>query len=162
GWLHTGDLGFLDEQGRLHVTGRQADTIISGGENVAPAEVEAVLEAHPDVLEAAVVGRSHPGWGESVTAIVVPRAGRAPADAALARVWVAVRSHTLRRRRGPGPARGPARRPHRLRLAGPRARAQAAGLERGRGGRPARGLGLARAGAQTEHPVHVRVPQVER
>src|SRR5438132_1614058 len=83
GWLHTGDLGFLDEQGRLHVTGRQADTIISGGENVAPAEVEAVLEAHPDVLEAAVVGRSHPGWGESVAGIVVPRAGRAPAGEAL-------------------------------------------------------------------------------
>src|SRR5439155_21528862 len=72
GWLHTGDLGFLDEQGRLHVTGRQADTIISGGENVAPAEVEAVLEAHPDVLEAAVVGRADPRWGEAVMAIVIP------------------------------------------------------------------------------------------
>jgi o-succinylbenzoate---CoA ligase len=76
GWLHTGDLGMLDEQGRLHVTGRKADTIVSGGENVAPAEVEAVLEAHPDVLEAAVLGRADERWGEAVTAIVVTRPGR--------------------------------------------------------------------------------------
>jgi len=76
GWLHTGDLGSLDERGFLQVTGRIADTIISGGENVAPAEVEAVLEAHPDVLEAAVLGRSDPRWGEVIAAIVVPRTGR--------------------------------------------------------------------------------------
>jgi o-succinylbenzoate---CoA ligase len=75
GWLHTGDLGELDERGRLRVTGRRSDTIISGGENVAPAEVEAVLEAHPQVLEAAVLGRSDPRWGEAVTAIVVAREG---------------------------------------------------------------------------------------
>src|SRR5205807_763333 len=49
GWLHTGDLGALDEHGRLQVTGRKGDMILTGGENVAPAEVEAVLEAHPDV-----------------------------------------------------------------------------------------------------------------
>jgi O-succinylbenzoic acid--CoA ligase len=75
GWLHTGDLGSLDEHGRLHVTGRKADTIVSGGENVAPAEVEAVLEAHPQVLEAAVLGRADPQWGEAVYAIVVARPG---------------------------------------------------------------------------------------
>ncbi|HEX5851743.1 MAG TPA: AMP-binding protein, partial [Solirubrobacteraceae bacterium] len=75
GWLHTGDLGALDACGRLQVTGRKADTIVSGGENVAPAEVEAVLEAHPGVLEAAVLGRSDPRWGEAVTAIVLPRPG---------------------------------------------------------------------------------------
>ena len=57
------------------VTGRKADTIVSGGENVAPAEVEAVLEAHPDVLEAAVVARADERWGEAVTAIVVTRPG---------------------------------------------------------------------------------------
>ena len=77
GWLHTGDLGELDDRGRLRVTGRKADTIVSGGENVAPVEVEAVLEAHPQVLEAAVLGRSDPQWGEAVTAIVVARAGAA-------------------------------------------------------------------------------------
>jgi len=75
GWLHTGDLGELDERGFLHVTGRKADTIISGGENVAPAEVEAALEAHPGVLEAAVVARADPGWGEAVTAFVRARPG---------------------------------------------------------------------------------------
>jgi O-succinylbenzoic acid--CoA ligase len=75
GWLHTGDLGELDGHGRLRVSGRKADTIVSGGENVAPAEVEAVLEAHPRVLEAAVLGRVDPQWGEAVTAIVVARAG---------------------------------------------------------------------------------------
>jgi o-succinylbenzoate---CoA ligase len=75
GWLHTGDLGALDETGCLRVSGRIADTIISGGENVSPSEVEAVLEAHPAVLEAAVLGRADPAWGETVAAIVVPRAG---------------------------------------------------------------------------------------
>jgi O-succinylbenzoic acid--CoA ligase len=75
GWLHTGDLGGLDEAGRLRVTGRKADTILSGGENVAPAEVEAVIEAHAGVREAAVLGRPDERWGEAVTAIVVARPG---------------------------------------------------------------------------------------
>jgi O-succinylbenzoic acid--CoA ligase len=78
GWLHTGDLGALDARGRLSVTGRKADTIISGGENVAPSEVEAVLEAHADVLEAAVVGLADERWGEAVTAIVVAHPGATP------------------------------------------------------------------------------------
>jgi O-succinylbenzoic acid--CoA ligase len=74
GWLHTGDLGRLDADGSLSVVGRAAETIVSGGENVAPSEVEAVLESHPDVLEAAVVGRKDERWGEAVSAIVVLRA----------------------------------------------------------------------------------------
>jgi len=83
GWLHTGDLGVLDEHGNLRVTGRAADTIVSGGENVAPAEVEAALEAHPDVLEAAVFARGDATWGEAVTAIVVVRPGIELAEEAL-------------------------------------------------------------------------------
>jgi o-succinylbenzoate---CoA ligase len=75
GWLATGDLGELDSYGRLTVIGRKADTIVTGGENVAPAEVEAVIEAHPDVLEAAVVGRADEDWGESLFAWVVRRPG---------------------------------------------------------------------------------------
>src|SRR5438034_4254874 len=75
GWLHTGELGGLDERGWLSVDGRREDTIVTGGENVAPAEVELVLEAHPGVLEAAVLGRSDPQWGEAVTALVVARPG---------------------------------------------------------------------------------------
>jgi O-succinylbenzoic acid--CoA ligase len=73
GVLHTGDLGRLDDQGRLIVTGRKADTIVSGGENVAPAEVEAVLLEHPAVEDAGVFARPHPEWGEAVTARVVLR-----------------------------------------------------------------------------------------
>ncbi len=75
GWLHTGDEGALDG-GRLIVTGRAGDTIITGGENVAPAEVEAVLESHPAVAEAAVHGAPDPEWGERVVATIVLRAGQ--------------------------------------------------------------------------------------
>jgi O-succinylbenzoic acid--CoA ligase len=71
GFLHTGDLGALDERGRLTVTGRRADTIVSGGENVAPTEVEAVLLAHPAVADAAVHARPDAEWGEAVVATVV-------------------------------------------------------------------------------------------
>lgn len=71
GWLHTGDLGALDAAGRLLVTGRKADTIVTGGENVAPAEVEAVLLAHPAVADAAVHARADREWGEAVVATVV-------------------------------------------------------------------------------------------
>jgi O-succinylbenzoic acid--CoA ligase len=73
GWLRTGDLGSLGPDGRLEVTGRKTDMIVSGGEKIAPAAVEAVLETHPQVLEAAVLGRADSGWGEAVTALVVAR-----------------------------------------------------------------------------------------
>jgi o-succinylbenzoate---CoA ligase len=73
--LATGDLGDWSSDGALRVVGRKADTIISGGENVAPAEIEAGLEAHPDVVEAAVHGRPDPVWGEAVVATVVADPG---------------------------------------------------------------------------------------
>ncbi len=73
GWLHTGDRGSIDQRGRLTVEGRLVDTIITGGENVAPARVEAALETHPAVAEAGVVGVPDPEWGEAVTAFVVVR-----------------------------------------------------------------------------------------
>jgi len=78
GWLHTGDLGAIDAAGSLSVTGRAAETIVSGGENIVPSEIEAVLESHPDVLEAAVLGREDAQWGEAVSAIVVLRPDPAP------------------------------------------------------------------------------------
>jgi O-succinylbenzoic acid--CoA ligase len=77
GWLHTGDLGRFDERGRLEIIGRKSDTIISGGENVAPAEVEAALLSHPAVADVAVFGRADPEWGEAVVARVVLSDGSA-------------------------------------------------------------------------------------
>jgi O-succinylbenzoic acid--CoA ligase len=71
GWLHTGDLGHIDEDGFLYVTGRKGDVIVTGGENVMPAEVEAALVSHPAVADAAVVGRPDPEWQEAVCALVV-------------------------------------------------------------------------------------------
>jgi o-succinylbenzoate---CoA ligase len=73
GWLRTGDLGRLDPSGRLVVLGRSDDLVISGGVNVHPDEVEAVLATHPAVAEAAVAGRPDPEWGQRVAAFVVPR-----------------------------------------------------------------------------------------
>jgi O-succinylbenzoic acid--CoA ligase len=70
-WLHTGDLGWIDDEGFLYVEGRVDDLIISGGENVVPDEIEEVLLRHPLVSDAAVVGRPDPDWQQAVTAVVV-------------------------------------------------------------------------------------------
>jgi acyl-CoA synthetase (AMP-forming)/AMP-acid ligase II len=82
GWFHTGDLGALDDEGYLQVVGRKREIIRSGGESIAPAEVEAVLADHPDVREIAVVGIPDPSWGEVVCAVVVPKGGAGPTLAA--------------------------------------------------------------------------------
>jgi O-succinylbenzoic acid--CoA ligase len=77
GWLHTGDLGRIDDEGFLYVEDRLGDVIVTGGENVLPAEVEEVLLRHPDVADAAAVGRSDAEWQEAVEAVVVLREGAA-------------------------------------------------------------------------------------
>jgi long-chain acyl-CoA synthetase len=76
GWHHTGDLGYLDEEGFLYISDRKDDLIITSGERVFPGEVEEVLFSHPDVLDAAVVGVPDRARGEAVAAFIVPRAGR--------------------------------------------------------------------------------------
>ncbi len=90
GWLHTGDLGAFDERQRLTIAGRKADTIVTGGENVAPVEVESALLEHPDVVDAAVFGREDPEWGEAIVARVVLNDG-ARADAESLRAHCAAR-----------------------------------------------------------------------
>lgn len=71
GWLVTGDRGYVDEDGDLCITGRSKDTIITGGENVDPAEVEHLIAQYPGIRDVAVVGRPHPIWGEILTAVLV-------------------------------------------------------------------------------------------
>ncbi len=78
GWLYTGDLGYLDADGFLFLTDRKKDLIIRGGENISPREVEEVLESHPAVAEASVVGAPDRELGEEVAAFLVPRPGPAP------------------------------------------------------------------------------------
>jgi len=85
GWLHTDDVGSLDAQGRLHVYERRTDLIISGGENVYPAEVETVLEEHPAVVEAGVTGIPDPDFGQRPAAWLVIKPGEQISDAELTR-----------------------------------------------------------------------------
>lgn len=73
GWFHTGDAGYLDEDGFLFVSDRIKDMVISGGENVYPAEVESVLLEHPSIAEVAVIGLPDERWGEAVVAVVALR-----------------------------------------------------------------------------------------
>jgi len=75
GWLHTGDMGYYDEEGYIYIADRKKDMIISGGENVYPKEVEGILYQHPAVLEATVIGIPDPYWVESVHTVVVLRKG---------------------------------------------------------------------------------------
>ena len=85
GWLHTGDMGTIDAEGLLRVLDRREDLIISGGENVYPAEVEAVLAGHPAVAEAVVIGEPNAHWGTVPVAYLVPAAGATPDEAEVRR-----------------------------------------------------------------------------
>jgi acyl-CoA synthetase (AMP-forming)/AMP-acid ligase II len=76
GWRATGDLGWVDEEGYVFFAGRKDDMIIRGGENIAPAEIEAVLMSHPGIDEAAVIGVPSVEWGQTVKAFVVKRPGQ--------------------------------------------------------------------------------------
>jgi fatty-acyl-CoA synthase len=78
GWLHTGDLGTMDERGYCRITGRLKEMVIRGGENLFPAEIEAVLHEHPGVVEAAVIGVPDPRMGEELAAFIRAADGRAP------------------------------------------------------------------------------------
>ena len=71
GWLHTGDIGYLDEEGFLFVLDRRSDLIISGGENIYPAEIEGVLNSHPAITESGVIGKKDDKWGEIPIAFIV-------------------------------------------------------------------------------------------
>jgi long-chain acyl-CoA synthetase len=89
GWLHTGDVGAMDEDGFLTLHDRSKDLIISGGANIYPREVEEVLLRHPGVAEVSVVGQRHDEWGEQVVAFIVPRTGHAPDEAELEQLCLA-------------------------------------------------------------------------
>ena len=86
GWLHTGDVGMLDDEGLLTLKDRSKDVIISGGSNIYPREVEEVLLRHPSVAEVSVVGEPDAEWGENVVAFVVARPGAALDTAELDRL----------------------------------------------------------------------------
>jgi long-chain acyl-CoA synthetase len=75
GWVHTGDMGYMDEEGFLFIVDRKKDMIISGGENIYPREIEEVLYGHPAVLEAAVIGAPNDTWGEEVKAFIALKRG---------------------------------------------------------------------------------------
>jgi fatty-acyl-CoA synthase len=82
GWLHTGDMGYLDEEGFLYVSGRKKEMVISGGMNIFPAEIEIVLRGHDSVLDVSVIGLPDERWGERVVAVVEPNPEGPPFDEA--------------------------------------------------------------------------------
>ncbi len=83
GWLHTGDLGYLDADGYLYIVGRKKEMVVRGGMNIHADDVEAVLQAHPQVVEAALVGIPHEVLGEDIAAYVVLRPGATVSTAEL-------------------------------------------------------------------------------
>ncbi|MEO7853135.1 MAG: AMP-binding protein, partial [Rubrivivax sp.] len=83
GWLYTGDIGTMDEEGFVTIRDRMKDMLISGGENIYPAEVESMLLGHPDIADAAVIGLVSVKWGEVPLAVVVPKTGRSLTEADL-------------------------------------------------------------------------------
>jgi len=86
GWMHTGDVAYMDEDGYVFIYDRLKDMIVSGGENIYPAEVENALFGHPDLADVAVIGVPDKLWGESVKAVVVAKPG-APRDPASVIAW---------------------------------------------------------------------------
>ena len=90
GWFLTGDLGHMDEQGFLYLTGRSSDMFISGGSNIHPREIEEKLLTHPDLSEAVVLGTPDPVWGEAGLAVCVSRPGHTP-DPQAVLDWLAPR-----------------------------------------------------------------------
>jgi fatty-acyl-CoA synthase len=85
-WVHTGDAGYMDADGYVYIHDRVKDMIISGGENIYPAEVENAIYGHPDVADVAVIGVPDATWGEAVKAVCVPRPGHT-LDAASVIAW---------------------------------------------------------------------------
>jgi fatty-acyl-CoA synthase len=77
-WLHTGDIGRMDDRGYIYILDRKKDMIISGGFNIYPRDVEDALATHPDVAMAGVIGIPDPKWGEAVCALIVARPGARP------------------------------------------------------------------------------------
>ena len=96
GWFHSGDAGYLDADGYLYIYDRVKDMIISGGENIYPAEVENALFSHPAVADVAVIGVPDDKWGEAVKAVVVRKPGAEVTPEAL----MAVRPRAYRRLQG--------------------------------------------------------------
>jgi acyl-CoA synthetase (AMP-forming)/AMP-acid ligase II len=90
-WLRTGDIGRIDEDGFLHLVDRKKDMILSGGQNIYPADIEAVLKAHDAVFDCAVIGIPHEKWGETPLGLVMLRAGHAALAADSLRDWANAR-----------------------------------------------------------------------